>query len=165
MTVRQQFAVPESDPARIREALDAMFDMPLVRHGFTDYNRDYEIDWQIPTNAAGPDAGRVFTYRFRAYTEAHYDGWFHASMFPLDDVFIDYERWVAAGEPEGFVWGVKWADHYPGASYIDSSERAAAWSGTLSVPMHEVSVVTNTFTLSLVFHDLVVAPAAAIDTP
>jgi hypothetical protein len=34
-----------------------------------------------------------------------------------DDVFTDYEAWELAGAPDGYVWGVWWADAYPGMSY------------------------------------------------
>jgi hypothetical protein len=36
-----------------------------------------------------------------------------------DDLFIDYETCERAGNPEGFVWGVNWADAYPGLEYVD----------------------------------------------
>lgn len=81
----------------IRRALDDAFDMPILRHGFTGYNRDYELIWQVPESASGPDRGCTYTYVFRACVEAHYTGTFRPEMFPLDDVFIDYERWSAAG--------------------------------------------------------------------
>src|SRR5438128_12535812 len=148
--------------APIRAALDNMLDTPLVRHGFMPYNRDYAVVYEIPESATGPDQGCSFTYLFRACVEAHYTGSFHHSMFPLNDDFIDYERWRAAGEPDGFVWGVNWADHYPGATYIDGSARAAFWSDNLQVPMHEIRIITNTFTLELVFHELEVRRIAPV---
>jgi hypothetical protein len=72
------------------------------------------------------------------------------------DVFVDYAEWEAAGEPEGFVWGVGWSTAYPGLTYIDESPRAREWSERLGKPMHEVSIETEVFKLHLVFHDFTV---------
>ena len=60
------------------------------------------------------------------------------------------------GEPEGFVWGVNWADAYSGLAYVDESATAASWSDKLGFLMHEVVIETNTYTLALVFHDVAV---------
>jgi hypothetical protein len=146
----------------IRQALEEAFDMPILRHGFTAYNRDYELVWRVPKSFQGPDRGCTYTYLFRACAEAQYTGSFDPSMFPLDDTFIDYTRWQAAGEPNGFVWGVDWADNYPGATYVEGSARAAVWAERLRAPMHEVRVETNTYRLALVFHELCIQrPALA----
>jgi hypothetical protein len=144
-----------TDAASIQAALDDMFDCPVLRHGFTDYSRDYEVVWQ----GIGPRTGKQYVTTFRACVEAHCTVDLSPEMFPLDDVFIDFERWEAAGAPDGYVWGVKWANNYPGATYVNDSERAARWSALLNVPMHEVIFQTNPFTLTLVFHELQVTLA------
>ena len=72
------------------------------------------------------------------------------------DVFIDYAQWVAAGEPEGFVWGACWSTAYPGLTYIDESSRARNWSARLGKPMHEVSIETEAFRIHVVFSEFTV---------
>jgi hypothetical protein len=72
------------------------------------------------------------------------------------DVFIDHAEWVAAGEPDGFVWGACWSTAYPGLSYVEDSVRARQWSERLGVPMHEVVMETEAFQLRVVFHDFLV---------
>jgi hypothetical protein len=97
----------------------------------------------------------TYRYLFRGCVEAHYRCGVVAH-FSLDDTFIDYGSWQAAGEPKGFVWGVNWADAWPGWTYLGESERATEWACKLGVAMHEVLIETNTYTLALVFADLAV---------
>jgi hypothetical protein len=70
------------------------------------------------------------------------------------DVFIDYQAWLAAGEPEGFVWGTNWSLAYPGLNYIQNSKLAVSWSEKLKKEMHEVTIETESFRIQLVFHDV-----------
>ena len=72
----------------------------------------------------------------------------------LNDVFLDYERWRAAGSPEGFVWAINSAEAYPGLTFINDSERAASWTVRANMPMHELLIETNVYELRLVFADL-----------
>jgi hypothetical protein len=143
-------------------------------HGFTEYNRDYDI--VITTVAALPPdipigdstgsylEGR-YRYRFTYCTEADLitavgdDTWRES----FNDRFTDYESWQAAGMPEGFFWGAQPADTYPGLSYVANSPRAALWTERLERQMHEVAVETNKFTLHLVCHDLRVEQLALGD--
>ena len=48
----------------------------------------------------------------------------------------------------------EWADAYPGAEYIEESERARAWTESLGELMHEIRIETNAYALDLVCHDL-----------
>jgi hypothetical protein len=139
----------------VRELLKVwdFFDQAITGHGFTAYNRDYRLDVVF----VGADkVEHPVEYLFRGCVEAHYE----SRVVPppsaafMDDRFIDFERWEAAGHPKGFVWGVNHADAYPGLTYVENSERAASWARSLSLPMHEVTIETNTYLLRLVFHDL-----------
>ena len=131
------------------------FDQGISRHGFTAYNRDYRVE----VNFSGWDrVVHPVTYLFRGCVEAHYLNLVVPNVYPtfMDDRFIDYQQWEAADCPEGFVWGVNEADAYPGWKYIEDSERASAWAEKLNLPMHEIEIETNTYRLTLVFHDLTV---------
>lgn len=138
---------------------DLLVDSAVVSHGFAPFLRDYDVVIEVP--AAKPDGtgsyieGR-YRYRFTHCPEAIVrssvtpDAWRES----WDDRFTDYEAWERAGAPNGFVWGVRWADAYPGMSYVDSSERARRWTEEFGHEMHEVRIETNTWVLHIVFHGL-----------
>ena len=77
--------------------------------------------------------------------------------------FTDYEAWMQAGEPEGYVWGVKFMDAYPGARYLPDSELAADWTRRLGRAMYEVEIATNAHLMQLVFHRLLLHKTAQGD--
>jgi hypothetical protein len=149
------------DVRRRVENDELLFDQPVVRHGFARTNRDYDV--LVDVTAAKPDgsgsyiAGR-HRYRFTHCVLAETRTAVPAATWreSRDDVYMDYEAWERAGNPSGFVWGVNWADAYPGLRYVGDSAEAQRWSEDLGHQMHEVRLETNTFTLRVVFHDLVV---------
>jgi hypothetical protein len=133
----------------------SFFDQPLVEHGFMAYNRDYRVVAEI-TGRRLPGGKVVIIKRyvllFRGCVETHYTTNVHDR--DLDDIFIDHRRWEAAGRPEGFVWGLNFADAYPGARLVEDSQRATAWRETLDRAVHEVVIETNIYDLALVFAEL-----------
>ena len=54
-------------------------------------------------------------------------------------------------DPDGFIWGVRYSTAYPGLTYVEGSARAKSWSNAVGLPMHEVRLQTEAFTLTLVF--------------
>lgn len=145
----------------VRETLEQydFFDQAIVEHGFTRSNRDYRLIAKIhgqPAAELPVQHLSTYTFLFRGCVEAHYASAVPPAGFSMDDIFIDYDRWQAAGHPHGFVWGVNWADAYPGLRYVEASPKAATWAERLSLAMHEVTIETNTYTLRLIFHDVTV---------
>jgi hypothetical protein len=65
----------------------------------------------------------------------------------------DYAAWETAGEPEAFVWGVQWSMAYPGLTYDEESADAATWAQRLGRDKHTVTVETEAYQLTLIFHD------------
>jgi hypothetical protein len=143
-----------------------IFDGAIVHHGFNDALRDYELVTEMYEPGANPaEPSRIramVTARFLGCVECHYEtavpdlAWapsLDAAGLP-NDVFVDFDRWEAAGSPDGYVWGVKYAAAYPGWTYINASPRAEFCSRRLGVAMHEVLIETNVFRLSIVFHAL-----------
>lgn len=130
-----------------------LFDVAVLHHGFVPYLRDYELiteaDW------IGDLAGR-YHYLFTHCVVANYETRVRDDVWAnsWDDVFTDYEQWLKAGEPDGFVWRTSWALAYPGWEYHSNSEQALLWSERLGREMHEVSVETNTNLFQLVFHEV-----------
>jgi hypothetical protein len=160
-----------SGVATVKERIEQdelVFDNAVVSHGFAPHLRDYDV--VVDVAAARPDGSggyiaAKYLYRFTHCTEAHVvtalatETWARS----WDDHFTDHTAWESAGAPEGFVWGVCFADAYPGLSYVDESKTAREWSSRLGREMHGVVLQTNAFTLRVVFHDLAVEQLAVGD--
>ncbi len=120
--------------------------------------RDYDIVTEVGGTGIEEQGTGRYLYRFTHCTEAHCitavpdDVWGQSGS----DTYINYEEWIQAGEPEGFVWGTQWSMAYPGLTYLEGSALANHWSGRLQMPMHEVNIETEAFSLNLVFHDVFV---------
>jgi hypothetical protein len=148
---------------------DRFLDSAIMSHGFAPYMRDYDVVIDLPaTMRDGSGRGYVdgrYRYRF-----AHCPDVRVTTTWPFDelgwtwgDEFTDYDDWVRAGRPDGFVWGVCWALAYPGLSYISDSSLAASWTERIGREMHEVWIESNFYRIELVCHDLIVARMATGD--
>ena len=127
-------------------------DFAILRHGLAPHGRDYLVVAQIGgVNRAGTHE-LCFThcvemaYETRVMDDAWVPSW--------TEEFLDYERWEAAGEPSGYVWGTNWSLAYPGLTVERNSRRAKSWSRRLGRPMFEVTLETDRFWLRLLFHGL-----------
>lgn len=162
-----------SDLRALVESDELLFDSAIVSHGYAPYLRDYDIVVEVPAalppgvpmRGSGSYIMGRYRYRFTHCPECHVttavgDETWRRSW---DDVFTDYAAWEAAGNPEGFVWGVNWADAYPGFSYVSDSALASSWTERMGREMHEIVVETNTFVLRLVAADLVIEQLAVGD--
>lgn len=162
----------ESPAASVRQRIQSdelLFDSAVVSHGFVPFLRDYDVVIEVPADRRD-GSGRSYIqgryrYRFTHCAEAVARSTVRPEVWQRswDDVFTDYEAWEAAGTPEGYVWGVCWADAYPGMSYVEDSEPARRWTELLGHEMHEVSIETNALALTLVFHGLRVDQLAVGD--
>jgi len=129
------------------------FDAAIVRHGFTDYMRDYEV---IVAARNGPPNTDIHKYQFIGCVESHYQTKLERGLAQsLADEFVysgtDYPD---KKEPDGFIWGVRFAEAYPGMEYLETGDRAEYWSRLLGRTMHEVSIETNVYLLRRVFADV-----------
>jgi hypothetical protein len=140
------------DKNDIREALEHdghLFDSGIVRHSFTPYLRDYDVVVETPGRSQ-------YLYRFshcpfaQVTTRVGDKVWRQS----WDDIFTDYSRWLKAGQPDGYVWGICESLAYPGAKYLQDSSVAQEWMSRLGKIMHEVLIETNGHDIRLVFHDL-----------
>jgi hypothetical protein len=127
-------------------------DFALLGHGFQQHGRDYF--WHIQ-DCLGPDPGEheiVFTHCVQADYETRVgDGFWHKSW---DDVYLDYEKWTAAGEPDEYVWGTNWTNACPGLKIVGDSPIAIDWSKRIGKPFYEITLETDRFFLRLLFHDI-----------
>lgn len=148
----------------IQRALDDVFDQAIVFHAFTDYMRDYEI---ITYSVAAPSTGippAYDRYLFRYTVEVTTTTTVTEAAWSrsLDDRLIDYEQ---GKDLDGFVWGVKWHNLYPGGKVVENSTRARDWTESLGIAFHEVQIETNAHRLGIVFSDLEVTKVDPGFTP
>jgi hypothetical protein len=143
------------DAEQITRAFDDIFDQAIVFHGFTDYMRDYDIFVYATADPRTAIPPAHLRYRFKHCVRATVatalppDIWSRS----LDERLVDYET---GRDLDGYVWGVRWQELYPGAKLLTVSGAADAWSARLGMPFHEALIETNAHSLSLTFADLVV---------
>jgi len=126
-------------------------DTGVMRHGFADHGRDYII---ILEDSISRRPGRyrlTFTHvvELQMRTEVGPDVWRRS----WSDEFTDYQRWEAAGEPDGYVFGTNWSLAYSGFSAVNDSALAAEWASKVGYPMFAANLQTDRFNLTLIFHD------------
>ena len=152
-----------------------LFDQAVVQHGFTRHLRDYDVI--VDRIASSPKSALDAASDHHSYVEARYRYRFtHCVAATVEtkltdetwrvswnDHFTDLDAWKRAGEPEGFVFGVRWADAYPGGRLVHESVLALDWSRRLGRQMHEAVIETNMWTLRLIFHNLRVTRSAVGD--
>ncbi len=145
------------DSAGMQRALASLLDRALVFHGFTNYMRDYEMI-TYDSDVADPGLPPAFDrYLFRYCVEVAVtttvapEAW----RVSLDDRLIDYD---GGADVDGYVWGVKWQELYPGARLVPASARAATWSEKVGIEFHEAVVEGNGHKVQLVFSELEVTP-------
>jgi hypothetical protein len=142
--------------ATVEQVLDreTFFDAAILKHGFTDYMRDYEL---IVSGRDGPPHTDVHSYQFVGCVEAATETRVAPNVFTRslpDDFVYSGPDYPDKGDPDGFVWGVRWSCAYPGLKYVRNGTRASVWSKKLGRPMHEVTIETEAFHLRLVFADI-----------
>jgi hypothetical protein len=138
--------------AEAMEGWLASCDFGVMTHGFAKHGRDYIF---IIEDSIGRDPGThrlTFTHVVDLkYETAVQDEWWQKSW---DDTFTDWQAHQDAGEPEGYVWGTNWSGAWPGLSAPDSTPESLRWAERLGHPMHEMSLATDRFRISMIFHDL-----------
>ncbi|WP_148041381.1 YxiG-like protein [Rufibacter immobilis] len=132
--------------------LDEIYDVAILRHGFTDYVRDYQFE--IEANWIGDLAGR-YILTFKHCYDLIYKTLIDDDLIKKswDDLFTDFETWEKHKEPDGFVWGTNWSLAYPGFEEIKDSEKANDWSKRLGKQMKESKLETNSFEITLIHEE------------
>jgi hypothetical protein len=127
-------------------------DFGVMDHGFLPHGRDYFMLLEL---SMGKDAGR-HQVQFTHVAEMSYITSVSDQILKNSwtEEFVDYQAWLDAGEPEGYVWGTCWSLAWPGVKAIDPSPKAPDWSTRLGQPMYEASISTDRFRISLIFHSL-----------
>lgn len=152
------------DISEIQAAFDDVFDQAVLFHGFTDYMRDYDIYIYA---TADPRAGikpEHLRYRFTHCVQAAVTTALSPDVWrrSLDERLIDHEQ---SRDLDGYVWGVKWQDLYPGIKLVPDSPNATRWSHDIGIPFHEATIEMNGHTIVLVFSDLTVTTMSTGSAP
>jgi hypothetical protein len=121
------------------------FDFAVLQHGLAKHGRDYIFVLQ----AAG-----TYELILTHVVEMHYETRVADANWPAswDDYLLDYEKANAAGIPKAYVWGTNWSLAYPGIE-LDDDASASKWAERLGKPMYAMSIETDRFKLSMIFHD------------
>ncbi|MEZ7127711.1 hypothetical protein ACBR40_20475 [Nonomuraea sp. AD125B] len=140
---------------KLQQALDDLFDQALLRHGFVDHLRDYQLvilPMPDPQTGTTPATRRyLFRYCVQATCTTALPA--HTWRVSLDDRLTTYET---GAELDGYVWGVNWQALYPGVTLITDSPTARSWAAAIGIDFHEVRIETNVHDLTLVFSDLTI---------
>ncbi|WP_197284941.1 hypothetical protein [Sciscionella sediminilitoris] len=141
------------DAQQITEAFEDAFDQALVFHGFTDSMRDYDL---IIYATADPRTGippEYLRYRFSCCVRATVTSTVTPEIWgrSLDDRLLDFEQ---GRELDGYVWGVRWQELYPGPKLLPATAETTAWSARLGRPVREAVIEANAHSIRLVFADL-----------
>jgi hypothetical protein len=118
-------------------------DFAVLRHGFLDHGRDYEL--VVQTYGRGTDR-IILTHVVVANCETAVapEVWTKS----WDDVFLDHNR---AKHLEGYVWGTNWSLAYPGLSFPEADPVVARWSKLLGRQMYSALLETDRMRLTFVF--------------
>lgn len=129
------------------------FDAAIIKHGFADYMRDYEI---IVLGMYGPPWDDLHRYQFVGCVEANVRTKVAPDAFRKsigDDFVYSGPEFPDKPDPDGFIWGVR-ASSSLGMVVVDDSALAATWSEKLNMKMTEVTIDTEAFHIQLVFSEL-----------
>ncbi len=117
----------------------------VLAHGFEAHGRDDVFQTQ--------DSAGLYRLTFTHVVQVQYgtrvdDGLWSRSW---SDEYLDYDAWLSAGEPAGFVRGTSWSLAYPGIPLPDGSGEPAEWSRRLGRPMYPVVIETERFVIRFIF--------------
>ena len=133
--------------------LDDIYDVAILRHGFTNYARDYQFYIAAYQWIGDLEGSYVLTF-------SHCYDLTYKTLVPddvlkesWDDLFIDYKTWKKNNEPNGMVWGINWSLAFPGFKEVVNSDKAMDWSKRLDKPMKEVKLETTSFEISLTYEN------------
>ncbi|HJQ61052.1 MAG TPA: hypothetical protein VJ890_29375 [Vineibacter sp.] len=124
-----------------------------MNHGFAVHGRDYVIVIQLALASRHPG---TYELTFTHVVELAFETRVRDDVWPTSwsDEFIDYSAWLTAGEPDGYVWGCNWSLAYPGITALASTPKSEEWTRRLGKDMFQMSIETDRFCISLVFHDV-----------
>ncbi len=153
------------DELEIEAALQTVFDDGLIYQGHVDYLRDYEMYFYRASHDYNKIPHQVLRYLFKYCVDVSVT----TSLSPqtwktsLDDKYLGDPALV---DPiEGWFWGTRYADVYPGGSVVKDSEKAAQWTRDVGISFHEVLLRAPPIEVRIVFSELIVTHGEPGTTP
>ena len=136
----------------IREKLEQfdLFDQAITRHGIMEYIRDYEVMGYL----CGAESDIEVQFIFKGCLKSEYKLEVDPKGFSMDERLLDLERQDEIDYPQGFVWGVKHAVVYPGWTLKEETQELKHLEDEYNIKLYEIYFDTNTYDLTLIFHDL-----------
>ena len=137
----------------IRQEKISEVDFAVMEHRFAPHGRDYIFIVQEGLVSEPGTYELILTHvtSVKYETRVRDDVW----GISWSDEFTSYAAWEAASEPEGYVLGTNWSLAYPGISVPTSSAEAEDWSRRLNKLMYPVSIETDRFKITLIFHTVI----------
>jgi hypothetical protein len=141
------------------QAHDYFLDWALIFHGFRSYMRDYEVIMWSPESSGESGTYSVLLkhcVEVNVRSAIRPDVW----RISLDDRLTSFDTFSeldqAGSYDGGFVWGVGWANLYPGWSVSEASERAEEWTQHVGIQFHEARIASNVYDLTAIFAELMI---------
>ena len=136
----------------IKEKLEEydLYDQSIIRHGFMDYIRDYEIIGYL----CGGNFDLEVQYLFKGCIKIDYNVNINPEYFSMDDRLLDLDKQDEFDYPRAFIWGVKGADVYPGWTLLESTDELIILKERYKTEFFQVFFKTNAYDLTVTFHDL-----------
>ena len=124
----------------------------ILKHGYTDYMRDYEV---LVCSLLGPPWDDLHKYQFVGCVEAHCQSVIDPQIYSdsMSDENILCAEEESAEQPDGFIWGVR-SSEIPSIDFFQGTDSSDFWSDKLRAPCYEARLVTEAYSLKLVFHEL-----------
>lgn len=126
----------------------------IVRHGYTDYMRDYDV---LVAGIEGPPFSDAHRYQFvmcvYAVVNTNVDEKILFGSFEDELVLSDINQ-SGDTDKECVHWGVRESTAQFGLELVQNSEIASEWTRKLRRPMSEIRIETEIFRLDLVFAEL-----------
>ena len=127
-----------------------LFDQSIIRHGSLDNVRDYEIIGYL----CGADLDAEVQYIFKGCIQADYKiKLADTKHFSMDDRLLDLQRQNEPDFPKAFIWGAG-VVVYPGWTLTQDTDELKQLEKNYGVTFSKISIDTNAYSLTLVFHDI-----------
>jgi hypothetical protein len=141
------------DESEIQHLLDEVSDQAVMYHAFVDYMRDYEVIVYRKTDPRSGIPTVYLRYLFKTCVQATVETALAPSTWAtsLDERLVESRTGKGL---DGYVWGVRWQELYPGGRVVSESPKATEWSAALGLAFHEVELKTNAHRISLIFSEL-----------
>lgn len=136
----------------IKEKLEEfdLFDQAIIRHGSLDNVRDYEIIGYL--SCADLDA--EVQYIFKGCIQSDYKiKLVDPKHFSMDERLLDLTRQDEPDYPKAFIWAAG-VMVYPGWTLAQGTDELKQLEKNYGVSFSKISIDTNAYSLTLVFHDV-----------